>query len=252
MLSAIVGVADFSHGEFFFYFVDKSGKPAREYLAVIDGNVSYSVIEIVARREHVMRHRRKRFGGHIRRREFAGRLAFPVFIDLVKSFLCFVGYVKRICGARGDGIEFLFEPLERIFGENLTRTRMNRRRTDDKFAVAYRYRDVFEYVLKRLCPADDYRLAFGRLIRLGDKHRPVGFYLRHFSVKRVFQKIYSVGFGYFARIILRHNYLRFIVPGHKNPFYDFIIYQSRGIVNSFILFFVVFSRKIQKDNSQTL
>lgn len=117
MLFAVIPVRNSHRREFVFDFFYVFGITVSDDLAVIDRNVTYSVVEIVPGREHVMLHRHKRFGGHVRRSEVARRFAFPVFINLVKGLFGILGNIEGICRAGCDRIEFLFEPFERKFGK---------------------------------------------------------------------------------------------------------------------------------------
>ena len=167
MLFAVISVRNSHRREFVFDFFYVFGITVSDDLTVIYRNVTYSVVEIVPGREHVMLHRHKRFGGHVRRSEITRRFAFPVFINLVKSLFGILGNIERVRRAGCDRIEFLFEPFERKFGENLATSRADRRRACDKLAVSYDNRNVIENMLESLRPSHNYRLAFRRFVRFG-------------------------------------------------------------------------------------
>ena len=78
----------------------------REHFIVLDGHMTDAVIEIVAGREHIVRHGKRRFGSKIGRGKLACGLAFPIFIHLMQGLFGFIGYVKRVCLARSYRIEF--------------------------------------------------------------------------------------------------------------------------------------------------
>ena len=153
--------------------------------------MAYSVIEVVARGEHVVLHRRERFGRHIRRGKVARSFAFPIFVNLVKSFLGFFRDIERVCRTLGYGVEFRLEPLEREFGENLTTSRADRRRTDDEFVVPDYDGYVVENMLESLRSSHGYWFAFRRFIRLGEINRSVRFYLRGKKKKVLFEFVDS-------------------------------------------------------------
>ena len=191
MFFAVVCVRNSHSGEFFLDFLYVFGVSVSNNFAVVHSDVTYAVIEIVARGEHVVLHRRERFGRHIRRGKVARSFAFPVFINFVKSFLCFFRDIERVRGAFGNRVEFRFEPFERKFGENLTTSRADRRRSHDEFVVPDYDGDVVENMSKSLRSSRGYRLAFRRFIRLGEINRSVRFYLRGKKKKVFFEFVDS-------------------------------------------------------------
>ena len=155
--------------------------PFFQNFAVIDRHVPDAVIEIVTRREHVVRHGDEGRVGHIRRCEFARRFSFPVRENVFQFPFGFFGNIKRLCGARRYRIEFLFQPFERKFGEDLTGTGVNGRRADDQFFVSDRDRQIFENMLKSERTAKNDRLVFRFAITFRQKNGSVRFDLRHFT-----------------------------------------------------------------------
>ena len=167
MFFAVIAVGNPHRRKFVFNLFDILRVSVGQNLSVIDRDVSDAVVKIVARREHIVFHCGERFGRHIGSREFARRLALPVFVHFVKSLFRLLGYVEGVGGTGLHRVELVFEPFERKFGESLTTSRSFRRRADYEFVVSYRYGNFVKDILESLGSAENNRLALRLHIRLG-------------------------------------------------------------------------------------
>ena len=150
----------------------------------MDAYMSYTVIEIISGREHIVYGKRSiSLRRHIFLCKIGNGLSLPVRIDLAKTFFRLFRDIERIGFALFNGIKFCFKPLIRIFGENLTTARSKRCASDDEFSLAYRYRNIFKYMSERGGASLYKGKIFRRFIAFGYKHAAVCLYLRHFRIK---------------------------------------------------------------------
>ena len=116
----IIAVGNKAFFPFRFRLGTDSLKAYAENLAVVNGNVTYAVIKLVARGKKVMLYCKACFGCHILRGKFTGGLAFPVFVRCPYSLFCVLGNIKWVGTAVFYGVKLTFKPFKRKLGECLT------------------------------------------------------------------------------------------------------------------------------------
>ena len=145
--------------------------------------MTYAVIKIISRCKYVVLHCKLCFRSHVRKRQLACCLSFPVFIHFMKSLFGFLRNVKRIRRSCRNRIELVFKPFKRKLRKYLTASRALCRAADYKFVLSYGYGYIFEYILKRLCSARNNRFSLSLHVRLSNQYGSVRLYLRHLSEK---------------------------------------------------------------------
>ena len=161
-----------------------------------------AIVKIVARRKHVVRHRRQRFRRHISRRKLAGRLSLPIPVRLMQLFLCLVRNIERICRPCLHRLKFSLQPFPGKLRISLAASWCDRCRTHDQLLIPNDDRDIVQNMLKRFCAPDDHRFVFRLLIGLCDQHGSRSFNFRHFSVEMLHQSGDPLALRNCLRIIL--------------------------------------------------
>ena len=190
-------------------FFDDAAVTDLQHLAVIDGDMTDAVVEVVAGREDVVLHRKQSFLGHIRGRKLGGGSAVPVFVDLVKCRFGFLGDMERVGGACLDGIKFRFQPVKGVFREDLTAACDLGCGTDDQFLVADGDRQMFADMRKCLRTAGDDRFSFRRAVGFRQKNGAVCLDLGHMIKQCVDQPADAVGALHVDDIVFSHGFHSF-------------------------------------------
>lgn len=94
---------------------------------------------------------------------------------------------KGISHTRGHGIEFLFDPVKRIFRINLAAMDTDRQRTGNEFMVADGNGDFCQNLFDSLRPAQDNGQPFRFFIRSRDQFGAVRFDRRRRIINRIAQ-----------------------------------------------------------------
>ena len=170
---------------FFLCFLDDAAVADFQHLAVVDGDMTDAVVEIVAGREDVVLHRKQGFLRHIGGCKLGCGLAAPVLVNLMQGRLGFLGDVERVGRTGLDRIEFRFQPVKGVFREDLTAARDLRCRADNEFFVADGDRQVFADVSKCLCAAGDDRFTFRCTVGFRQKNGAVCLDFGHMIKQRI-------------------------------------------------------------------
>ena len=168
-------------------FFDDAAVADLQHLAVVDGDVTDAVVEVVAGREDVVLHRKQGLLCHVGGRKLGGGSAAPVFVDLMQGSLRFLGDMERIGGACLNSIEFRLQPVKGVFREYLTAACDLRCGADDQLLVADGDRQVFADVRKSLCAAGDDRFTLCRTVGFRQKNGAVCLDLGHMIKQRLDQ-----------------------------------------------------------------
>ena len=79
-----------------------------QHFPVFYSYMAYAIIKVISRSKNIMLNSPDRFRCHIRSGKFTGGFAFPVFICLMKSFLCLISNIKRVSSSCLNCIKFIF------------------------------------------------------------------------------------------------------------------------------------------------
>ena len=109
--------------QFFINLFYDTFKSDREYFFILYRKMADTVIIIITGRKDIMLHRHDRLIRHCGSRQFAGRLALPIFIRLMQTLFRIISNIERICLTGRYRIILLFHPLKGILREHLASAR---------------------------------------------------------------------------------------------------------------------------------
>ena len=184
-LLGVMTVARRQSGQRILGFLDDAAVANRQDLLVVGGQVTDSVVKVIAGRENVVRHGKLGLIGHIGGRQLACGSSLPILIHLGEGRLGGIRDVEGIRRAMLYRIKFRLQPLKGILGKYLTSAGGLGGRSDDQLILTNDNGQILQDVLERLGTACDDRLTLGLLVGFGQKHRAVRLNLGQLRVEGI-------------------------------------------------------------------